>query len=191
MQTCVCYYHILTLLGAHVSESGLLYRSPGGKQSVFSVCPVTPVCTVPVGGCGEHSQDDVPAVHPDDGAGGVQQVEVEVGITGDGAVEAGFQKWRPLLLKDTLRPAVVPFTHPGHTWHHHLWGHRVRHRDADMGIENECAKYIYSLLTSISIAQLTYNSKDEAPGLGNISQALGFIFKKLCLKALFNSRVIS
>lgn len=79
---------------------------------MFSVCPV---CAIPVGRCGEHSQDDVPAVHPDDGAGGVQQVEVEVRITGDGAVEAGFQKRRPLLLKNALRPTQVPFTHPGHT----------------------------------------------------------------------------
>jgi len=46
------------------------------------------VLLVPVSRCGEHPQDDVPAVHPDDGAGGVQQVEVEVGITWYGAVQA-------------------------------------------------------------------------------------------------------
>lgn len=49
-------------------------------------------CFVPVCRRGEHPQDDVPAVHPDDGAGGVEQVEVEVGIPGDGAVQAGLQE---------------------------------------------------------------------------------------------------
>ena len=70
---------------------------------------------VPVSRCGEHPQDDVPAMHPDDGTGGVEQVKVEVGITGDGAVQPGLQERRPLLLKDALGTALVPFTHPGHT----------------------------------------------------------------------------
>lgn len=70
---------------------------------------------VPVCWSGEHPQDDVPAMHPDDGAGGVEQVEVEVGVAGDGAVEAGLQEGRPLLLQDTLGPTLVPFTHPSHS----------------------------------------------------------------------------
>lgn len=35
-------------------------------------------CNPPVGGCGEDSEDDIPAVHADDGTGGMQEVEVEV-----------------------------------------------------------------------------------------------------------------
>lgn len=35
-------------------------------------------CDPPVGGCGEDSEDDIPAVHADDGTGGMQEVEVEV-----------------------------------------------------------------------------------------------------------------
>lgn len=71
-------------------------------------------CFVPVCRRGEHPQDDVPAVHPDDGAGGVEQVEVEVGIPGDGAVQAGLQERRPLLLQDALRPPQVALAHPRH-----------------------------------------------------------------------------
>lgn len=44
---------------------------------------------LPVCWRGEHPQDDVPAVHPDDGAGGVEEVKVEVGVTRDGAVQTG------------------------------------------------------------------------------------------------------
>lgn len=76
--------------------------------------------SAPVSRCGEHPQDDVPAVHPDDGAGGVQQVEVEVGVPGNGAVQTGLQERRPLFLQDPLRPALVPFAHTGHARHHHL-----------------------------------------------------------------------
>lgn len=47
---------------------------------------------VPVSWCGEHAQDDVPAMHPDDGTGGVEQVKVEMRITGHGAVQTGLQE---------------------------------------------------------------------------------------------------
>lgn len=57
-------------------------KSPCVRESLLFV-------QVPVGWCGEHPQDDVPAVHPDDGAGGVEQVKVEVGIAGHGAVQTG------------------------------------------------------------------------------------------------------
>lgn len=38
-------------------------------------------CDPPVGGCGEDSEDDIPAVHADDGTGGMQEVEVEVRVS--------------------------------------------------------------------------------------------------------------
>lgn len=76
--------------------------------------------SLPVRGRGEDPQDDVPAVHPDDGAGGVQEVEVEVGVAGDGAVESGLQEGRPLLLQHALGPPLVPLAHPSHSRHHHL-----------------------------------------------------------------------
>lgn len=60
-------------------------------------------------------------MHPDDGTGGVEQVEIEVGFAGDWAVQARLQERRPLLLQDSLRTAVVPFAHAAHPWHHHLW----------------------------------------------------------------------
>lgn len=69
---------------------------------------------VPVRRGGEHPQDDVSAVHPDDGAGGVEQVEVEVGVAGDRAVQASLQEGRPLLLEDALGAAAIALAHPGH-----------------------------------------------------------------------------
>lgn len=38
-------------------------------------------CDPPVGGCGEDSEDDIPAVHADDRTGGMQEVEVEVRVS--------------------------------------------------------------------------------------------------------------
>lgn len=70
---------------------------------------------VPVSWSGEHPQDYVPAVHPDNRAGGVEQVKVEVGITRDRAVQTSLQERCPLLLQDTLRPTLIAFTHPGHS----------------------------------------------------------------------------
>lgn len=73
-------------------------------------------------------------MHPDDGAGGVQQVEVEVGVAGDGAVESGLQEGRPLLLQHALRPSLVPLAHPSHSRHHHL---RAHVRKTGRGIREE------------------------------------------------------
>lgn len=70
---------------------------------------------VPVSWSGEHPQDYVPAVHPDNRTGGVEQVKVEVGITRDRAVQTSLQERCPLLLQDSLRPTLITFTHPGHS----------------------------------------------------------------------------
>ena len=78
---------------------------------------------VPVAGGGEHAQDDVPPMHPDDGASGLQQVEVEVRVSGHGAVEPGLQEGCPRLLQDPLGPNQVTLTHPGHPGHQHLDTH--------------------------------------------------------------------
>lgn len=45
---------------------------------------------LPVVRCGEGRHDDVPPVDVDDARHGLQDVEVEVGVSGDGAVQAGF-----------------------------------------------------------------------------------------------------
>lgn len=45
-------------------------------------CPV-----VPVGWRGEETQDDISSLHVDDAARGVEEVEVKVRVSGDGAVE--------------------------------------------------------------------------------------------------------
>lgn len=76
--------------------------------------------SAPVGRRGEEAQDDVAALHAYDAAGGVQEVEVEVGITRHGAVEPRLEERRPLLLQDTLGAAQVRLAHAGHPGHHHL-----------------------------------------------------------------------
>lgn len=53
---------------------------------------------------------------------GLQDVEVEVGVTWDGAVEAGLEKGGPLLLQDAGRAAAVVLTHSRHPRKHHLIG---------------------------------------------------------------------
>ena len=75
---------------------------------------------IPVGWCGEHSQYDVSAVQAEDGAGRVQQIKVEVRVSGDGAVQSGLQKRCPLLLQHTLRTAHITLTHASHAGDHHL-----------------------------------------------------------------------
>lgn len=76
--------------------------------------------SVPVGRRGEQTQDNVAALHAYDAAGGVQEVEVKVGITGHGAVEPRFEKRGPLLLQDSLGAAQVCLAHAGHPGNHHL-----------------------------------------------------------------------
>lgn len=75
---------------------------------------------VPVRRCWKETQYDVPPLHADDVARGVQEVKVKMGISGDGAVEPCLQECSPLLLKDSRRPAEVCFAHTSHTGHHHL-----------------------------------------------------------------------
>lgn len=75
---------------------------------------------MPVGRRGEEAQDDVAALHVDDVAGGVQEVEVKVRVPRHRAVEPRLQEGGPLLLQDALRAAQVRLAHPGHAGHHHL-----------------------------------------------------------------------
>lgn len=51
---------------------------------------------------------------------GLQDVEVEVGVSWDGAVEAGLEKGGPLLLQDAGRATAVVLAHPSHPRKHHL-----------------------------------------------------------------------
>lgn len=53
-------------------------------------------------------------MHPDDGAGGVQQVEVEVGVSRNRAVQTSLQERGPLLLQDALGAATIALAHPGY-----------------------------------------------------------------------------
>lgn len=85
-------------------------------------------------------------MHPDDGAGGVQQVEVEVGVAGNGAVQTGLQEGRPLLLQDALGAAAIALAHPGHAGHHHLGrfggtGREGRRRNA--GSESRALEMVF------------------------------------------------
>lgn len=57
---------------------------------------------IPVEWRGEGSHDNVTAVDADDVSDSLQDVEIEVRISWDGAVEASFQKRSPLFLQYAL-----------------------------------------------------------------------------------------
>lgn len=108
-----------TVSSAYIIHSHRLFHYNASDHTVlFRIHPVW-VC-VPVGGCWEDPQDDVPALHAYDGAGGLQQVEVEVRVSRDRAVQSCFQKRRPLALQHPLRAPQITFTHTCHAGHHHL-----------------------------------------------------------------------
>lgn len=109
----------ITVSSAFIIHSHRLFHYNANDHSVLFRIPPVWVC-VPVGGCWEDPQDDIPALHAYDGAGGLQQVEVEVRVSRDRAVQTRFQKRRPLALQHTLRAAQITFTHTCHTGHHHL-----------------------------------------------------------------------
>lgn len=56
--------------------------------------------SVPVVRCGERCHDHIPAVDVDDIGHRLQDVEVEMGVTGDGAVQSRLKERRPLFLQD-------------------------------------------------------------------------------------------
>lgn len=87
------------------------------KKNTSGVHPLLPVVR-----CGEGCHDNILPVDVDDVRHGLQDVEVEVGVSWDGAVEAGLEKGGPLLLQDAGRAAAVVLTHPGHPRKHHLIG---------------------------------------------------------------------
>lgn len=75
---------------------------------------------LPVVRCGEGRHHYVPPVDVDDIRHSLQDVEVEVGVTGDGAVQARLEERGPLLLQDAGRAASVDLAYPGHPRKHHL-----------------------------------------------------------------------
>lgn len=76
---------------------------------------------IPVVRGGESRQYHIPPVNMNDFCHGLQDVEVEVGVAGDGAVQAGLQKGCPLLLQNTGRAAAVVLTDPRNPRKHHLF----------------------------------------------------------------------
>lgn len=109
----------------HTAEPGMLEYRVKNELGGWIGRDVSPgrcvrAAAAPVGRCGEQAQDDVAALHAYDAAGGVQEVEVEVGIARHGAVEPRLQEGGPLLLQDALGAAQVGLAHAGHPGHHHL-----------------------------------------------------------------------
>lgn len=87
------------------------------KNNAFRVHPLLPVVR-----CGEGGHDNILPIDVDDVSHSLQDVEVEMGVAWDGAVEAGLEKRGPLLLQDAGRAAAVVLTHPSHPRKHHLIG---------------------------------------------------------------------
>lgn len=69
---------------------------------------------VPVVRSGEGGHHHVSPVDVDDVSHGLQDVEVEVGVAGNGAVQAGLEEGGPLFLQHARRAAAVVLTNPGH-----------------------------------------------------------------------------
>lgn len=113
----------------HTAEPGMLPVRERGREREGAMRHKQCLClcssksclvSAPVWWSGEETQDDVSSLHVNNFTGGVQQVEVEVRVSGYGAVETCFQKRGPLFLKDTLRAAQVGLTNTGHAGHHDL-----------------------------------------------------------------------
>lgn len=84
-------------------------------KKAFRVHPLLPVVR-----CGEGCHDNILPIDVDDVRHGLQDVEVEVRVARDGAVQAGLEEGGPLLLQDAGRAAAVVLTHPRHPRKHHL-----------------------------------------------------------------------
>lgn len=50
----------------------------------------------------------------------LQDVEIKMGVPGNGAIEASLQERSPLLLQDSLRPSHVILTNLSHSWENYL-----------------------------------------------------------------------
>lgn len=75
---------------------------------------------VPVVRRGEGCHHHIFAVDVDDVRHSLQNVEVEVGVAGNGAVEAWLEERGPLFLQHTRRAAAVILANPGHPRKYHL-----------------------------------------------------------------------
>lgn len=75
---------------------------------------------VPVVRRGEGCHYDILPVDVNDICHRLQDVEVKVGVAGDGTVQPRLEKRSPLFLQDAGRAATVVLTNPGHPRKHHL-----------------------------------------------------------------------
>lgn len=103
--------------------------------------------SVPVVRCGEGRHDDVPPIDVNDVRHSLQDVEVEVGVAGDGAVQARLEEGRPLFLQDAWRATAVILTDPGHPWKHHLIDTRRGERSQFSSSEFHLILHLQSALT--------------------------------------------
>lgn len=70
---------------------------------------------------GEDSQHGRPVVDLQHVGQRLQDVEVEEGVAGHGAVEAGLEEGRPVALQHPWRAAVVILADSGNSGEDHLW----------------------------------------------------------------------
>lgn len=74
----------------------------------------------PVGLSGEDPQDGRSAVDLQHVRQRLQDIEVEEGVAGDGAVQPSFEERGPVAFQDPRRSAVVVLTNPGDSGENHL-----------------------------------------------------------------------
>lgn len=104
---------------------------------------------VPVVRCREGCHHYILPVDVDDICHSLQDVEVKVGVTRDGAVQTRLEKWGPLLLQDTRRAATVILTNPGHPGKHHL-------------TNTHNSKVTFGQLQAFNSYQLSYYMQDSS-----------------------------
>ena len=125
---------------------------------------------VPVVRRGEGCHHYIPPVDVDDIRHSLQDVEVEVGVTGDGAVQARLEKWSPLLLQDAGWAAAVVLTNPGHPGKHHLTNTYTHTQLKDYiwvaqafksTVSVSCTELFRSLSTDYSCTAITNTNMDN------------------------------
>lgn len=110
--------------------------APGSQKQAHYSSRSSRALFSPVELCGEHPDHSGDAIDLYDVGNGLQNIEVEKGISRDRAVEPSLQKRGPVFLQDPLGATHVIFTDAGHTGIHGLprggkQSHRVMCREGE------------------------------------------------------------
>lgn len=109
-----CFHQLQILC---IRQEPLGKRKPGRTDEVCTARTWLPVIR-----CGEGCQDNITAMNTNHIGNCLQDVEIKMGVPGNGAIEASLQERSPLLLQHSLRPSHVILTNLSHPWENYLQG---------------------------------------------------------------------